>query len=808
MRKFAQEMVAGTFFGLLITFSLVILSFISSPTVRGKHSSQPDPSFKKGIGVVTSPACDDMAILNASWYFNWSLLSDPTCGGVDERFVPRISDADDMSQLSQAIANAQASGWLIGFTEPNLPSQSNLTPAQGAVLWKQIEEAADAVGGIKLVSPSPNQSEPGQNDLYGHQWLWAMVNIYSVMYGGSPRFDAIGWNIYKQTPDEIETYLNTRRNEALIRGYDVPIWVLEYGGECWNTPGNTGNEVIITETTDWFEATPWIERYAWYANRLSGTESSCSLVDPNTEILTSLGQIYQTELAIPPVLEVSPLTKNDCYTVTNESSTLGTYAHQFYDEFDSPVHSFADVIPALDSKVYNLSELSDIPANYSGRVEIQAGVASSASTVSCSGGDTIPPATIANLSASTGSTTGTVDLNWTAPGDDGTNGTASQYIVRYNTVPITENNWGASANASNEPSPNPAGSSETMTVSGLTPGQTYYFAIKTQDEVPNTSGLSNSPSAAADATVAIIHMEVIQVTQDEGNNVPLIAGKPALVRVYVKCVDCPQGTELPGVTGVLKISTMPQQFTPDNNGSIIANPVNDWTEQRDDLNKSLNFLIPGDFLTLGDITLTANVQDDVWIESFFFELAKELNVIMAPIKYKGKVPETSVMVDAINKARLIYPTSTINSIWYTSPISWDLCIDEELTECPVSLVNEELLLQYLNTQLLLEHHLSTTSLEPNTFIYGFLPGRIMGGGARSLIGWSAIGDTDSNGPSTFIHELGHLLGLLHSNTEDNLNHIECLKRDFGPVGWRAYVDPLSDCTTNMIQHILKIMDFD
>lgn len=45
--------------------------------------------------------------------------------------------------------------------------------------------------------------------------------------------------------------------------------------------------------------------------------------------------------------------------------------------------------------------------------------------------------------------------------------------------------------------PQTAGNSESFIVSGLIPGQTYYFAIKTQDEIPNTSGLSNSPNAIA-----------------------------------------------------------------------------------------------------------------------------------------------------------------------------------------------------------------------------------------------------------------------------------------------------------------------
>ncbi len=42
-----------------------------------------------------------------------------------------------------------------------------------------------------------------------------------------------------------------------------------------------------------------------------------------------------------------------------------------------------------------------------------------------------------------------------------------------------------------------------MVINGLVPGNTYYFAIRTLDDVPNTSGLSNSPSAAAKSPDAV-----------------------------------------------------------------------------------------------------------------------------------------------------------------------------------------------------------------------------------------------------------------------------------------------------------------
>ncbi|HYG74310.1 MAG TPA: chitobiase/beta-hexosaminidase C-terminal domain-containing protein, partial [Planctomycetota bacterium] len=109
--------------------------------------------------------------------------------------------------------------------------------------------------------------------------------------------------------------------------------------------------------------------------------------------------------------------------------------------------------------------------------------------------DATAPAAITSLSA-TASTSSSVTLSWTAPGDDGSSGTAASYDIRYSTSTITDANWASATQASGEPTPAAAGTTQTFTVGGLNAGATYYFAIKTSDEVPNTSGLSNVVSRA------------------------------------------------------------------------------------------------------------------------------------------------------------------------------------------------------------------------------------------------------------------------------------------------------------------------
>lgn len=113
--------------------------------------------------------------------------------------------------------------------------------------------------------------------------------------------------------------------------------------------------------------------------------------------------------------------------------------------------------------------------------------------------DVTAPSAVSDL-ATANPTATSIDLTWTAPGDDAGSGTAATYDIRYSTNPISDDTDFANAiPAAGEPAPQAAGSSESFTITGLSAATTYYFAIKTADEVPNWSTLSNSPAGTTDA---------------------------------------------------------------------------------------------------------------------------------------------------------------------------------------------------------------------------------------------------------------------------------------------------------------------
>jgi hypothetical protein len=110
------------------------------------------------------------------------------------------------------------------------------------------------------------------------------------------------------------------------------------------------------------------------------------------------------------------------------------------------------------------------------------------------------PDAITDLAAVPGAADGTIDLTWTATGDDpGGVGTAAQYQVRMSNRPIlTDNDWYSAKVAPGiVPVPQAAGNPETMTVTNLVQGVKYWFAIRAIDNVYFYSDLSNTVNAVS-----------------------------------------------------------------------------------------------------------------------------------------------------------------------------------------------------------------------------------------------------------------------------------------------------------------------
>jgi hypothetical protein len=133
--------------------------------------------------------------------------------------------------------------------------------------------------------------------------------------------------------------------------------------------------------------------------------------------------------------------------------------------------------------------------------------------------DTIAPAAVSDLGVDTeATTTESITITWTSPGDDGGTETAYLYDIRYlANEALSESNWDTASQAQLEPLPQIAGSSEIFTVPNLMPDTIYNFGLKTSDEVGNYAEISNIPSETTDpALVGAWTIQVVDSLDDVG----------------------------------------------------------------------------------------------------------------------------------------------------------------------------------------------------------------------------------------------------------------------------------------------------
>ncbi len=135
-----------------------------------------------------------------------------------------------------------------------------------------------------------------------------------------------------------------------------------------------------------------------------------------------------------------------------------------------------------DTKYYFALKVIDESGNIS--------VISNLATAKTEAIDTTAPAAVYDLRVSRTDAYSVV-LQWTATGDDGQEGRASNYMIGYAAEPINEANWASANRLSKVPAPKSFGETDTVEVLGLTPNTKYYFALKAVDEVKHVSHLSN-----------------------------------------------------------------------------------------------------------------------------------------------------------------------------------------------------------------------------------------------------------------------------------------------------------------------------
>ncbi len=259
---------------------------------------------------------------------------------------------------------------------------------------------------------------------------------------------------------------------------------------------NSGSGTV-NATNNWWGANDGPDNDAGVING-SGDKISTNVdADPwHLKQISDLNATNATESSIDLFWTTTGAWDDDYFDVRYSTSTITS------GNWNSASRATGEPTPSTTanaSQGMRISRLSADTTYYFGLKLIDGDIASSeisniasATTLATAATDITPPSAITDLVASAGTPTTTkVVLTWMAKGDDGTSGIASRYIIKRSTSNITADNFDSATTVYNNLTPEANGESESFTVSRLSRNTTYYFAIKIQDEVPNTSAMSN-----------------------------------------------------------------------------------------------------------------------------------------------------------------------------------------------------------------------------------------------------------------------------------------------------------------------------
>ncbi len=229
---------------------------------------------KKGVGDYSSVphSVADMDALRVGWYYDWGTAPVGPTPGV--QFVPMVWGHNNVNPKELAAAKASGAGVLLGFNEPNVHGQSNMTVAQAVADWPQLEAT-----GLRLGSPAVGTGE----DAKPGGWLAQFMAQARTRH---LRVDFLCIHPYQSSFDPVQATANLRAEiEAVHTAYGLPVWVTEYGLVNWDTnayPDAATAARFATLSAAMMDRLPYVERYAWYSliphqNTLSLTQGDGSL---------------------------------------------------------------------------------------------------------------------------------------------------------------------------------------------------------------------------------------------------------------------------------------------------------------------------------------------------------------------------------------------------------------------------------------------------------------------------------------------------------------------------------------------------
>ncbi|MFD9659876.1 sigma-70 family RNA polymerase sigma factor [Streptomyces mirabilis] len=268
-----------------------------SPSASPKRTVKPSPSkhtaapvqvasgAKKGVGVWTFGGVSQaLAASGASWYYTWNTQHQGVTTPGSASYVPMIWGASSVTDASLAQARAEGP-YLLGFNEPDMAQQSNMTVEQALGLWPRLMSAGKVLGSPAVAYGADTAGGWLDRFMSGAKAKGYRVDFITLhWYGGDFRTP--------QAVQQLTSYLS-----SVYERYHKPIWLTEYAlidfSQGTRFPSAQQQADFVTTSTKALDALPYVQRYAWFGLGADPAKPSSGLFTNGTTA-TAAGRAFQS----------------------------------------------------------------------------------------------------------------------------------------------------------------------------------------------------------------------------------------------------------------------------------------------------------------------------------------------------------------------------------------------------------------------------------------------------------------------------------------------------------------------------------
>ncbi|HRZ98578.1 MAG TPA: glycosyl hydrolase [Paludibacter sp.] len=247
-------------------------------------------SAKRGVSYNFQIPTDDANLLakGVSWFYNWgpnisaAVNTATSLNKID--FLPMAWNGNFNAAEIRAFKQLHPEcEYILGFNEPNLTDQANMSPVVAAQKWIPLAALAKELD-MKIISPAMNY---GTLSGYSDPIVWLDEFFTLVPLSG---VDGIAIHCYMGNASAMASYVKR------FKKYGKPIWLTEFCAWEKNITNVNAQMFYLSEAINYLESNPDVVRYAWFIPRASGIVESypyMQLLTKNAPYdLSELGKVF------------------------------------------------------------------------------------------------------------------------------------------------------------------------------------------------------------------------------------------------------------------------------------------------------------------------------------------------------------------------------------------------------------------------------------------------------------------------------------------------------------------------------------